>query len=70
LFAMPGRAHPATLPSSAIEFAAGAWRTSLLKQLARRLWEIALAVAMGDALRSGDLYLPDSRHHVSFWNLV
>ncbi len=25
---------------------------------------------MGDALRSGDLYLPDSRHHVSFWNLV
>jgi hypothetical protein len=23
-----------------------------------------------DALRSGDLYLEESRHHVSFWNLV
>jgi len=23
-----------------------------------------------DALRAGDLYLPGSRHHVSFWNLV
>jgi TnpA family transposase len=25
---------------------------------------------MCDALRSGDLYLEESRHHVSFWNLV
>ena len=25
---------------------------------------------MRDALRSGDLYLEESRHHVSFWNLV
>jgi hypothetical protein len=58
------------IPATAVEFATGAWRTSLLKAFDRRLWEIALAVAMGDALRSGDLYLPDSRHHVSFWNLV
>lgn len=35
----------------------------------RRLWEIALAFAVRDALRSGDVYLPDSRRHVSFWNL-
>jgi TnpA family transposase len=58
------------LPASAVEFASGAWRTCLAKRLDRRLWEIALAVAMCDALRSGDLYLADSRHHVSFWNLV
>jgi hypothetical protein len=25
---------------------------------------------MKDALRSGDLYLPQSRQHVSFWNLM
>ena len=31
---------------------------------------ISLALAVRDALRSGDLYLPDSRHHVSFSNLI
>jgi TnpA family transposase len=36
----------------------------------RRVWEIALAVAIRDALRSGDLFLARSRKHVSFWNLV
>jgi hypothetical protein len=35
-----------------------------------RLWELSLAFALRDALRAGDLYLPASRHHVSFWNLV
>jgi Tn3 transposase DDE domain-containing protein len=28
------------------------------------------AFAVSDALRAGDLYLADNRHHVSFWNLV
>jgi hypothetical protein len=27
-------------------------------------------LAVRDALRSGDLYLPDSRHHISFSNLI
>lgn len=36
----------------------------------RALWEIALALALRDALRSGDLFLASSRRHVSFWNLV
>lgn len=31
---------------------------------------MALAFAVRDALRSGDLFLPASRRHVSFWNLV
>jgi len=35
----------------------------------RRTWEIGLALALRDALRAGDIYLPDSRRHVSFWEL-
>src|SRR5208282_4677236 len=31
---------------------------------------VSLALAVRDALRSGDLYLPESRHHVSFANLI
>ena len=36
----------------------------------RRTWELGLAVAVRDGLRSGDVYLPESRRHVSFSNLV
>ncbi len=36
----------------------------------RRVWDIALGVAIRDSLRSGDLHLARSRKHVSFWNLV
>ena len=38
--------------------------------LDRHLWETALAFAVRDALRAGGLYLPQSRHHVSFANLL
>src|ERR1700726_3946245 len=34
------------------------------------IWEIALGLAVRDALRAGDLNLAESRRHVSFWNLV
>lgn len=54
-------------------FVPAAWRRSLTDSdglVDNRLWETALAFAVRKALRSGDLYLPDSRHHVSFWNLV
>jgi len=33
-------------------------------------WEIALGLAVRDKLRSGDLYLSESRKHGQFWNLV
>src|SRR5207248_11694310 len=33
-------------------------------------FEIGVAIAIKDALRSGDLYLPESKKHVSFWNLI
>ena len=38
--------------------------------LNRNAWEVSLALAIKDALRSGDLYLPQSKQHVSFWDLM
>ncbi len=62
------------LPADApIQFVPSSWRVALVDGRDRpdgRLWELALAFAVRDALRSGDLYLAESRHHVSFWNLV
>lgn len=31
---------------------------------------MGIALAIKDALRSGDLYLPQSKHHTSFWDLT
>ena len=39
-------------------------------QINRNAWETGLALAIKDALRSGDLYLPQSKQHVSFWELT
>ena len=39
-------------------------------QLKRNAWEMGLAFALKDALRSGDLYLPQSKHHISFWDMT
>lgn len=36
----------------------------------RGLWEVGVAIAIRDALRSGDLYLPESKRFISFWNLI
>ncbi|MCZ6489269.1 MAG: Tn3 family transposase, partial [Acidobacteria bacterium] len=62
------------LPMDApVEFVPSVWRGSLQRdgdRPDRRLWDIALALAVRDALRSGDLFLPQSRHHVSFANLI
>jgi hypothetical protein len=38
--------------------------------LRQHTWEIALGLAVRDHLRSGDLYLAESRNHGHFWNLV
>lgn len=47
-------------------------RSSKTKEgkLNRNAWELGLAIIMKDVLRSGDLYLPKSKQHVSFWELV
>ena len=62
------------LPShTPVEIGPGAWAKGIKRSngtIDKRIWEVALAVAVRDALRSGDLFLPQSRHHVSFWNLV
>jgi len=61
---------PADAPTG---FVPAAWRSVLRDAKERvdmRVWELALAFAVSEALRSGDLYLPESRQHVSFWNLV
>ena len=36
----------------------------------RKTWELSLAIAMKEALKTGVLYLPDSRGYKSFWELV
>ena len=36
----------------------------------RSTWEIGLALAIREKLRSGDIYLPQSKQHVSFWDLM
>lgn len=36
----------------------------------RNAWELDVAIAMKDALRSGDLFVPQSKQHVSFWDLM
>jgi hypothetical protein len=38
-----------------------------LKDQTGQINETDLALAIKDALRSGDLYLPKSKQHVSFW---
>ena len=69
------RDHAANLPPDAPEdFVPPSWRAALYKDKKncadRSLWEMSLAIAIRDALRSGGLYLPGSRHHVSFSNLI
>lgn len=62
-----------TLPPNApTGFIPRAWRKALPKlgPINRQLWEVALAFVVRDGLRSGDLYLTESRQHVSFWNLI
>jgi hypothetical protein len=58
---------------SAVKCAFAGWQKALRDdcgQLRRSLWETALALAVRDALRSGDLHLPHSRQHAGFWSLV
>ena len=64
------RRLPADTP---LDFIPAAWHASLERKdgaIDRSLWEIGLALAVRDALRSGALYQPRSRHHVSFSHLI
>lgn len=39
-------------------------------KLQRNTWELGVAIAMKEALRSGDLFVPKSKQHASFWDMV
>ena len=63
----------ALLDDAPRHFVPAAWRKMACpvgQRPRRALWETALAFAVRDALRSGDLFLAASRRHVSFWNLL
>lgn len=36
----------------------------------RNAWELSVAIEMREKLRSGDLYLAESRQHIPFWNMM
>ncbi|MGH7122127.1 MAG: Tn3 family transposase [Acetobacteraceae bacterium] len=59
-------------PDDPMDFVPAAWRPFLIEngKVERRIWEIALAFAVREALRAGNLFLTRSRSHVSFWNLI
>jgi hypothetical protein len=58
-------------PDADTSFVPVAWRGSLQSSESHRrpTWEISLALGLKEALRSGDVFLPASRQHVSFWKL-
>lgn len=62
----------ALTPGDPMDFVPASWRPFLIEngKVERHIWEIALALAVRDALRAGDLFLSRSRSHVSFWDLV
>lgn len=39
-------------------------------EIQRNAWETGVAIALKDGLRSGDIFLPNSKQHVSFWDLL
>jgi len=61
---------PPTVPTGFVPQELQRALTDQTGQINRNAWETSLALAMKDALRSGDLYLPQSKQHVSFWELT
>ena len=72
LRALDAGTHIALTTDDPHGFVQADWRPYLISdgKLDRAIWEISLAFAVRDALRAGSLFLPQSRDHVSFWNLV
>ncbi len=70
--ALDAGARPSLTPDDPCSFVPADWRPYLVEdgRVDRRIWEVALALGVRDALRAGGLFLTDSREHVSFWNLI
>jgi TnpA family transposase len=62
---LPGHAPTAYVPR---KFRAALYQPD--GALDRRTWELGLGVAIRDGLRSGDVFLPESRRHISFANMI
>lgn len=59
--------------NAAITFIPKNWRkvlTTKANEINPRVWEISLGFAIRDALKSGDLFIPESVHYISFWNMI
>ena len=59
--------------NAAIDFVPKNWRKVLFtdtNEVNPRTWEMSLGFAIRDALKSGDLYIPESVHYISFWNMI
>ncbi len=39
-------------------------------QINRNAWEMGLALEIKESMRSGNLYIPQSKQHISFWNFM
>jgi hypothetical protein len=68
-----GRDDLIRLLGAAAPLVPAAWREAACpagRRPRRVPWEVALAFAVRDAPRSGNLFLAASRRHVSFWNLL
>ena len=60
-------------PAAPIQFVPKELRRALKDQdgkVNRNAWEMGLALAIKDVLRSGDLYLTQSKQYLSFWDLT
>ncbi len=61
---------PQTAPTSFVPKELRRALTDPVGAINRNAWELGLALAIKDAMRSGDRYLPQSKQHVSFWELM
>ena len=61
---------PPTVPTGFVPQELQRALTDQTGQSNRKAWEMSLALAMQEARRSGDLYLPQSHQPVSFWELT
>ncbi|KIE04653.1 Transposase, TnpA family, partial [Candidatus Jidaibacter acanthamoeba] len=61
---------PSNLPTSFIPKELHGCYKNKDGKIQRNAWELGLAIAIKDALHSGDLYLPKSKQYVSFWELI
>jgi TnpA family transposase len=70
--AIDAGARTSLTPDDPCGFVPGEWRPYVVEngKPDRRIWEVALALAVRGALRAGGLFLTESREHVSFWNLI